>query len=81
MADSIMFGKERTATLSGKGSGPVMASPHEIESARLSMLEARKALEDHETLKGCVASSEHAMLTRKFTKAMEAYLMLSARQR
>ena len=47
----------------------MMASRHDIESARLSMLEARKALEDYETLKGFASSCEHTRLTRVFTKA------------
>jgi hypothetical protein len=58
-----------------------MASPHEIESARLRMLEARKALEDYEKLKGTASSSEHRSLTQVFTRATETYLMLSKRQR
>jgi hypothetical protein len=58
-----------------------MASPHDIESARLRMLEARKALEDYETLKGVAWSSEHTILTQVFTKATETYLKLSASQR
>jgi len=53
----------------------------EIESARLTMLEARKALEDYETLKGFISSGEHTMLTQAFTKATGTYLQLSARQR
>jgi hypothetical protein len=58
-----------------------MASPHEIESGRLSMLEARKALEDYETLNGAAWSREHTRLTQVFTKATETYLKLSASQR
>jgi hypothetical protein len=58
-----------------------MASTHDIKSARLRMLEARKALEDYETLKGVASSSEHIILTRVFTKATETYLKLSASQR
>jgi hypothetical protein len=58
-----------------------MASPHEIESARLNMLEARKALEGYERLKGFVSSIEHTRLTQAFTKASETYLKLSASQR
>ena len=58
-----------------------MASPHEIESARLRMLEARKALEDYETLNGFVYSGEHTTLTRIFTKATDTYLKLSGNQR
>jgi hypothetical protein len=58
-----------------------MASPHDIESARLSMLEARKALEDYETLKGFVSCSEHIRLIQAFTIATKTYLRLSAGQR
>ena len=58
-----------------------MASRQDIESARLSMLEARKALADFETLQGFVSSIEHTRLTQVFTKASETYLKLSASQR
>ena len=58
-----------------------MISRHDIESARLIMLEARKSLENHETLKGFASTSEHTRLTQVFTKATEAYLELSATQR
>ena len=58
-----------------------MASPHDIESARLCMLEARKALEDYETLKGAAPSGEYMRLMEAFTKATETYLRLSASQR
>ena len=57
-----------------------MASPQDIESARLRMLEVRKALEDHETLKGVASSCEHMRLTQAFAKASNAYLKLSANQ-
>jgi len=57
------------------------ASLHDIESAKLSMLEARKALEDYETLKGYVSSGVHSKLILVFTKATKTYLMLSASQR
>jgi hypothetical protein len=57
------------------------ASPHAIESAKLSMLEARKALEDYETLNGVASSCEHTRLTQVFTKATQTYLKLSASQR
>jgi hypothetical protein len=60
---------------------PMMASPYELESARLSMLEARKALEDYETLKGFVSSCEHTRLTQVFNKATGTYLKLSESQR
>jgi hypothetical protein len=58
-----------------------MAPRQDIESAKLSMLEARKALEDYETLKGFVSSCEHTRLTQVFTRATETYLKLSASQR
>ena len=58
-----------------------MASRHDIESAKLRMLEARKALEDYETLQGYVYSGEHTKLTQVFTKATETYLKLSESQR
>jgi hypothetical protein len=58
-----------------------MASHHDIESARLSMLEARKALEDYERLKGFASSPQHTILTRVFTIATHTYLRLSASQR
>ena len=58
----------------------MMTSPYDIESARLSMLEARKALEDYEKLKGVASSHEHTRLTQAFTEATETYLKLSASQ-
>jgi hypothetical protein len=57
-----------------------MSSPHDIESARLRMLEARKALGDHEKLKGFATSSEYTKLKRVFTRATETYLRLSEGQ-
>jgi hypothetical protein len=44
------------------------------------MLEARRALEEYERLKGVAWSLEHTRLTRAFTKAAETYLKLSASQ-
>ena len=58
-----------------------MAAPHEIESARLNMLEARMALEDYERLHGAAWSLEHTSLAQAFTKATSTYLKLSASQR
>ena len=58
-----------------------MASRDEIESARLNMLEARRALEDYESLGGVARSLEHATLAQAFTKATETYLKLTASQR
>jgi hypothetical protein len=59
----------------------MMASRHDIESAKLSMLEARRVLDDYERLKGFVSSSEHTRLTQVFSKATQPYLKLSASQR
>jgi phage regulator Rha-like protein len=53
----------------------------EIESARLKMLEARQALEDHEHLKGHASSTEHQRLCDVFRKAALKYLKLSDTQR
>jgi len=58
-----------------------MASLRDIESAKLRMLEARKALEDYQTLKGFANFSEHLRLTHAFTKATKTYLQLSKSQR
>jgi len=58
-----------------------MASAHDIESAKLCMLEARKELEDYETRKGHATCTEHIRLMRVFSKATETYLKLSASQR
>lgn len=80
MAARPSANKSISAAHSGK-SRPTMASRHDIESARLSMLEARKALEDYETLKGFVSSCEHTRLTQLFTRATQTYLKLSASQR
>jgi hypothetical protein len=56
-------------------------SPLDKDSARLSMLEARKALYDFEMLKGFAWSCEHTRLTLVFDKATDIYLRLSAVQR
>jgi hypothetical protein len=58
-----------------------MASPDEIESARLNMREARMALEDYERLHGVDSTLEHRSLAQEFTKASMTYLRLSASQR
>ena len=52
-----------------------------IESARLSMMEARKALEGYETFKGCAISGERVKLIQVFNRATNTYLRLSASQR
>ena len=56
-------------------------SPSMIESAKLSMLAARKALENYEMLKGFTSSAEHTKLTQKFYRAANVYLKLSQNQR
>ena len=58
-----------------------MDSPNHVESARLNMLEARKALEDYETLNGFASSPDHKNQVQAFSSATEAYLKLSASQR
>jgi len=55
--------------------------PHAIESAKLRMLEARKALENHEQLEGAVSSGEHTRLHQEFNKATQTSLKLSESQR
>jgi hypothetical protein len=75
------FANMATSAAEGSGIGPLMAARYDIESARLSMLEVRKALENHETLKGVGSSCEHMRLTRAFAKATQVYLKLSANQR
>jgi hypothetical protein len=57
---------------------PLMATPRNIESARLKMLEIRKVLEDHESLKGLAPSSEHTRLSQAFARAADVYLRISA---
>jgi hypothetical protein len=57
-----------------------MTSPHDIESARLMMLEVRKALEDYETLNGVASSSEYSWLIQVLSDASGTYLKLSANQ-
>ena len=54
-----------------------MMASHKLESARLNMLEARKALDDYERLNGYASSGEHSRLTQMFTKASRTYLHLS----
>jgi hypothetical protein len=57
-----------------------MASPQDIESARLRMLEVRKALEDYETLYGVASDCEYSRLIQAFSDATGIYLKLSANQ-
>jgi len=58
-----------------------MASRHDIDSARLRMLEARQALEDYETFNGFATCIEHTTALRRSAEATETYLRLSAGQR
>jgi hypothetical protein len=58
-----------------------MDSANDVGSAKLSMLEARKVLDDYENLKGFASSCEHTKLAQIFSKAAETYLRLSASQR
>ena len=55
-----------------------MVSTHDIESAKLCMLQVRKELEDYETRKGHATCTEHIRLMQVFTKATETYLKVSA---
>ena len=55
-----------------------MACRQDIEFARLRKLEMRKALEDHEMLKGVSSTCEHMKLSQAFAKATRASLRLSA---
>ena len=52
-------------------------SRHDIESARLRMMESRKELDDHEKVKGYAASAEHQRLHEDFKKAARKYLQLT----
>ena len=61
--------------------GSPVPSLRDVGSAKLRMLEVRKALEDFEALKGFASTPEHARLTEAFIKATETYLKLSANQR
>jgi len=58
-----------------------MASPDAIKSAKIRMMEARKAFEDYENLEGTGPSPEHTRLIQAFTKATDYYLKLSRNQR
>ena len=58
----------------------IMASHHDIDSARLKMLEVRKALEDCETLEGVAWSCEYSWQIQVFSDATGTYLKLSANQ-
>jgi hypothetical protein len=74
-------GARRFPPLIAEEDRAIMASPQDIESARLIMLDAREALEDYQDTKGFASSCEHSRLTQAFTKATETYLMLSKSQR
>ncbi len=59
----------------------LLPSHHDIESARLNMLEARKALADYEALNGFGSSAERLKLIQEFTRVSNTYLRLSANQK
>jgi hypothetical protein len=80
MATQSFANMTNSVPQSGKRTS-IMVSRHDIESARLCMLEARKALEDYEMLKGVASSCDHMRLSRAFANATQAYLKLSASQR
>jgi hypothetical protein len=71
--------KTFSATQSGRR-GQIIVSPHDIESARLRMLEIRKALESCEMLEGVAWSCEYSWLIQVFPDATGTYLKLSANQ-
>ena len=48
--------------------------PSDSELAKLSLLEARKALDEYEVTHGYSGSPEHQRLEREFSKATETYL-------
>jgi hypothetical protein len=54
-----------------------MVHPAEVEAARVQMMNARKALEDYEKVKGHVASIEHMRLIRVFANSAKIYLRVS----
>ena len=58
-----------------------MMASHEIESARLNMLEARKALDDYEWINSYASAGQHTRLTQIFTKASRTYLACFIRER
>jgi len=51
-----------------------MILPAELEAAKISMAEARKALEDYEKLEGFALTIEYEKLTKIFIRVTEAYL-------
>jgi hypothetical protein len=60
--------------------GAIMASLQDIESARLIMQEARKALEEYQNAKGFAFTPELNRLAQAFAEAAEVYRTLSARK-
>jgi hypothetical protein len=60
--------------------GEKMDSRSEIEAARLSMMEARRVLEECEAREGFVSSKVHSILRKAFQKATREYLRLSGEQ-
>lgn len=55
-----------------------MTHPSDVESARLSMMEARRVLEEYEARKDASSSKIHAILRNAFQKATHKYLRLSS---
>jgi hypothetical protein len=60
--------------------GAMMASREEIESARLIMLDARKALEEYQDAKGFAVTPELKRMAQAFAKAAEVYRTLSTQK-
>ena len=54
-----------------------MVHPAEVNAARAQMMNARKALEDYEKLKGHAASTEHMRLIKVFANSASIYLRVS----
>lgn len=54
-----------------------MVNPAEVKAARVQMLNARKALENYEKLKGHAASTEHTRLIKVFANTAKIYLRVS----
>ena len=54
-----------------------MESRSEVESARLSMMEARRILEEYESQRDAMDPKVHSILIRTFQDASTKYLRLS----
>jgi len=55
----------------------MMVSPAQVEAARVQMMNARRALENYEKLKGHGASTEHTRLMTIFANSARIYLRVS----